>query len=330
LVAFFPLTEGYSHREMNFFLQMLSTISGYIVPFFLYLFLSVLLFDLFLLFNLFVGVVSSETRKSYSFRFYIFSTMIIISVAVVVAGAINLNTIRVSKYKVDISRRHAKIDHLRVVFVADCHIKHNTSLRFIEQFVKKVNAMKPDIVLYGGDMVEGNRENETSSKIESALRNIHSKYGVFAVPGNHEIYGGYDQRNFFRKADIMLLCDTVIKIDNSFNLAGRNDQHFRHRKTENEILESASPDLPVIQMDHRPNKLDEVSRTTVDVQFSGHTHNGQLFPLNLITRRVYELSWGYKKIRNTHFFVTSGLRLWSPPVKTAGKSEIMLIDIQFK
>jgi uncharacterized protein len=83
-------------------------------------------------------------------------------------------------------------------------------------------------------------------------------------------------------------------------------------------------------LDHRPNKLDEVSRTAVDVQFSGHTHNGQLFPFNLITRRIYELSWGHKKIRNTHFFVTSGLRLWGPPVKTAGKSEIMLVDIQFK
>lgn len=73
----------------------------------------------------------------------------------------------------------------------------------------------------------------------------------------------------------------------------------------------------------------EVSRTEADVQFSGHTHNGQMFPINLITRCVYKLSWGYKKIRNTHFFVTSGLRLWGPPVKTAGKSEIVLVEILF-
>jgi predicted MPP superfamily phosphohydrolase len=83
-------------------------------------------------------------------------------------------------------------------------------------------------------------------------------------------------------------------------------------------------------MDHRPNELQEVSRTQADVQFSGHTHNGQMFPINLITNSVYELSWGYKKIRNTHFFVSSGLRLWGPPVRTSGKSEIMLVDINFK
>jgi predicted MPP superfamily phosphohydrolase len=73
--------------------------------------------------------------------------------------------------------------------------------------------------------------------------------------------------------------------------------------------------------------LQETSLTPVDVQFSGHTHNGQLFPLNYIFHSIYELPWGYKKIRNTHFFVTSGLRLWGPPVKTAGKSEIMLVNI---
>jgi predicted MPP superfamily phosphohydrolase len=83
-------------------------------------------------------------------------------------------------------------------------------------------------------------------------------------------------------------------------------------------------------MDHRPTELQQASQTKVNVQFSGHTHNGQLFPLNLIVNRIYELSWGYRKIRNAHFFVTSGLRLWGPPVKTSGKSEIMVVDIYFK
>ncbi|NJK95137.1 MAG: hypothetical protein HC905_09695 [Bacteroidales bacterium] len=83
-------------------------------------------------------------------------------------------------------------------------------------------------------------------------------------------------------------------------------------------------------MDHRPTELQEASRTITDIQFSGHTHNGQLFPVNLFLKRMYELSWGYKKIRDTHFFVTSGLRLWGPPVKTAGKSEIMLVDVVLK
>jgi predicted MPP superfamily phosphohydrolase len=329
IAAIYPLTVGTSHRDMNILMQVLSTVSSFVLPFYLYLFMCVLLFDLFLLFNLLVRIIPYKTRKSFSFRFYTLSAMIILSIAVVVAGVINLNTIRVSKYRVDIPRRNAKADHLRVAFVADFHIQQNTRTRFVEQFVRKVNALQPDLMLYGGDMVEGDRENETTETIESAMRNIHAKYGAFGVPGNHEFYGGQEQGSFFRKAGITLLCDTIVRIDNSFYLAGRYDQHFGQRKTVNEILGNDSPDLPIILMDHRPTELQEASRTTADIQFSGHTHNGQMFPINLITRGVYELSWGYKKIRNTHFFVTSGLRLWGPPVKTAGKSEIMLVDIHF-
>ncbi|MCK9421830.1 MAG: metallophosphoesterase [Bacteroidales bacterium] len=326
----YPFTERFSHGEMNFFISVLSNISGYILPFFLYLFLSILLFDLLLLVNFLFKIVPSETRKKFSFRFYTLSTIIILSIAVVVAGVINLNTIQVSEYSVAVPRKHSNVNRLRIAFVADFHIQQNTRLGFVQQFVRKVNALKPDLILYGGDMIEGDRENETTEAIESAMRNIHTKYGIFGVTGNHEFYGGQEQGSFFRKAGITLLCDTMVRIDNSFYLAGRYDQHFKQRKPLNEILGGDSLDLPIILMDHRPIKLSDVSQPSVDVQFSGHTHNGQLFPINLITRCVYELSWGYKKIRNTHFFVTSGLRLWGPPVKTAGKSEIMMVDIHFE
>jgi predicted MPP superfamily phosphohydrolase len=330
IAAIYPIAQGFSERDMNIFMQLLSTVSGYILPFFLYLFLCVLLFDLFLLINLPARFVPSGVRKSFSFRFYTLGVMIFLSVVVVIAGAINLDTIRVSRYEISVPRRNSSIDHLRVAFAADLHIQQNTSPRFVEQFVRKVNDLQPDLMLYGGDMTEGDRENEATDAIESALRQIRAKYGEFGVTGNHEFYGGQEQGSFFRKAGITLLCDTMLRIGDSFYLAGRNDQHFRKRKTAGEILGSDSPDLPIILLDHRPTELQEVSRTAADIQFSGHTHNGQMFPINLITNSIYELSWGYKKINNTHFFVTSGLRLWGPPVRTAGKSEIMLVDIRFE
>ncbi len=331
LAAVYPLAEIRFDHDMNGLMQVLSTLSGYILPFYLYLFLSVLLFDLFLLLNLGIRILSSETRKSFRFRFYALSAMIMLSVMVVIAGAINLNTIRVSEFRVEVPRRDARIDSLRIAFVADLHLQRNTHLGFVEQFVRKVNALQPDLMLYGGDMLEGDSDNESTEAIESALRSVQATYGAFGVLGNHEFYGGGNEtRIFFQKAGIPILCDTVVRIDSSFYLAGRYDQRFRNRKTIHELLENVPPDLPVILMDHRPTELQEVSRTAVDVQFSGHTHNGQLFPINLITRCVYELSWGYKKIGNTHFFVTSGLRLWGPPVKTAGKSEIMVVEVHFE
>jgi len=274
-------------------------------------------------------MVSLDKIKAFTFRIYMLAAMILVSVAVVTAGSINLNTIRVSEYRIDVPRKQSKSDHLRIAFVADIHIMPNTSLRFVEQFIRKVNALHPDLLLYGGDIIEGNSESETINAIESLLNGISTKYGTFGIPGNHEFYMGRIRGNFFQKAGIKLLCDTTLRIDNSFYLAGRWDQQYQRRKSIGSILESVSPDLPIILMDHRPTQLQEASRTAVNVQFSGHTHNGQLFPINYFMHTLYELSWGYRKIRDTHFFVTSGLRLWGPQVKTAGKSEIMLVDIDF-
>lgn len=327
LAAIYPLAMSDSESE---WMQVLSTLSGYILPFFLYLFLSVLLLDLLLLLNLALRVLSPETRKSFRFRANLLSALVIVSILIVTAGAINLNTIRVSKYQMEIPRRDARIDSLRIAFVADLHLQQNTRMNFIKQFVRKVNAQQPELMLYGGDMLEGDRKNETSMAIESALRSVHTRYGAYGVLGNHEFYGRNEKSSFFTNSGIMLLCDTVIRINNAFYLAGRYDQHLRNRKTAHELLENVNPDLPVILLDHRPTDFREVSRTAVNLQFSGHTHHGQLFPINLITRCIYELSWGYKRIGDIHFFVTSGLRLWGPPVKTAGKSEIILVDIYFE
>jgi predicted MPP superfamily phosphohydrolase len=85
--------------------------------------------------------------------------------------------------------------------------------------------------------------------------------------------------------------------------------------------------LPVILMDHRPTEIEQISKTSADIVLSGHTHNGQLFPINFITRSVYELSYGHMKKGDTHFFVSSGIRLWGFPVRTTGKSEIMVINV---
>ena len=138
------------------------------------------------------------------------------------------------------------------------------------------------------------------------------------------------KNNFFTRAGIKILCDTFEIIENSINLGGRNDLRVGSRKTFAERMQYSNASLPVILLDHRPTDLDNVSRTAVDLQFSGHTHGGQMFPINLIIKNIYELSWGYKKKGNTHFFVTSGIRLWGPPVRTSGIAEIMVVDVNFK
>ncbi len=329
LALIYPLSENLPSR-VAFAREAFSVAAGYLLPFFLYIFLAVILFDLFILFNLLFHVIPKKQRRSFLFRFYALLSMVVLSVATVIGGAINLNTIQVSSYHITVPKRNSNLDKLRIVFAADFHIQQNTSLRFVTQFVRKVNALNPDVMLYGGDIVEGRDENKVPDEIFSALKEVKVKYGTWGVLGNHEFYGSNGEGFFYKKANITLLRDTILSIDNDFLLAGRYDEHFRQRKSVDEVLKRSSLNLPVILLDHRPTQLEEVSNTPVNIQFSGHTHNGQLFPLNYIIKSMYELSWGYKKIEHTHFFVTSGLRLWGPPVKTAGKSEIILVDVTFE
>ncbi|HUX95029.1 MAG TPA: metallophosphoesterase [Bacteroidales bacterium] len=328
VAAIFPISDILGRSNGSFVGEVSGDVSDYLLPFYLYLFLGVLLFDIFLLFNLIIKVLPADRRKNIIFRKRMLITLLGLSVIVVIGGAINFRTIRTTEYKIEVPARSSDIRHLRIAFAADFHIDTETDIGFIRRFVRKIHEISPDIMLYGGDIVEGH-DGERMDEQEKLLKSINARYGVYSVLGNHEFYRGQDRGSFFEKAGIEILRDSVIVIDNLFSLAGRLDSHFRERKSVEELIQSTNDSLPVILLDHRPTELEQASNTSTDVQLSGHTHDGQMFPINIITRKVYLLSKGYLKIRNTHFFVTSGIRQWRFPVRTTGKSEIMVIDITF-
>lgn len=329
LASIYPLSNIIDKGDSLFQVRILDLAGNYLVPFYLYLFLSVLVLDVLLLINRLFKIIPVEKIRSNKFKKTGLSLLLLIPVSVVIAGIINFNTIRISEYQIDVPAGSSELQNLRIAFVADFHLKEETNIAFVRRFVEKIISIKPDLMLFGGDIVDDDRENEKMILFEKLLNVINARYGSWAVMGNHEHYSGHEKGTFFDKAGITMLRDTVVIVNNSFSLAGRNDSHVRGRKSIYEIMEAVTDSLPVIVLDHRPTEIEEVSKTSADVQLSGHTHNGQLFPINFITRRFYTLSWGYMKSGNTHFFVTSGLRLWGPLVRTTGKSEIMLIDIKF-
>jgi predicted MPP superfamily phosphohydrolase len=305
----------------------LSAIANYLLPFFLYVFLFVLLLDLLLLLNMLFRVIPREKIKSKSFRNIGLPVIILCSLVVVAAGIINFNTIRRTEYQVTIPAGSSDMSHLKIAFASDFHLEENTPVRFVERFVKEIETINPDLMLFGGDIVEGDREDERMEHFEKLLGSITARFGVFGVLGNHEYYARQDKGSFFVRAGIDILRDSAVFIDGSFILAGRNDSHTTTRKSVEEIMRIIPDSLPVILVDHRPTEIDQISKTSANIVLSGHTHNGQLFPVNFITRSVYELSYGYMKKGDAHFFVSSGIRLWGFPVRTAGKSEIMVINV---
>jgi predicted MPP superfamily phosphohydrolase len=329
IALIYPVSNLIPEDRLGFLALIFEMITNYLLPFYLYLFIFVLLFDILLLVNYLFKLIPKGKINELHFRKVALSVILSLPVLVVVAGIINFNTIRKSDYRIAIPRGKSKLESLRIVFVADFHLKKGTNVHFVERFVREISAIRPDLLLYGGDIVEGESEEGDLVINEALLRELKPEYGVFTVLGNHEHYGGNDYGRFFENAGIKVLCDTVVVIDSSFNLAGRFDPHIRGRKNIDDLMNSVTDSLPVILIDHRPSEIEQVSRSGIDVQLSGHTHHGQMFPINLITKNIYLLSWGYRKIGKTNFFVTSGIRLWGPPVRTTGKSEIMVIDITF-
>jgi len=206
----------------------------------------------------------------------------------------------------------------------------------VTQLVERINALEPDIVLFPGDILDEAIEPVLKYKSGEPLKNIISKYGVYAITGNHEYIGGIDESaSYLKSLGIRLLRDSIVLIDNSFYLIGREDRDSRRfhgilRKPLKLLMQNIDKSKPVILLDHQPFKLNESEKNGIDFQLSGHTHHGQLWPVNYITEKVYELSWGYIKKGNTHYYVSSGYGTWGPPVRIGNTPELLLIEIKFK
>jgi uncharacterized protein len=297
-------------------------VSDYLLPFYLYMFLLILLTDTLLLLNKLVRVIHIGVIRSTVFTYRYLAVIAFLSSGIVIAGIINFNSIRTTEYRITLPQKSSELKKLRIAFVSDFHLEQDVPERFVGNFIRKIKEINPDILLYGGDIVEGSGEG--LSTFETMLREINTNYGSYGALGNHDrIRNFYD--NFFSRSGIILLRDSLVVINNSFIIAGRIDNP--NRRDEANALVADIPDLPVIMIDHRPTDFENISRTETDIVFSGHTHKGQLFPINLYMRRIYELTHGHLLKRNTHFIVSSGIRLWGPRVRTTGKSEIVVAEI---
>ncbi len=226
------------------------------------------------------------------------------------------------------------MSRLNLVFIADMHLGVMVESSFLKKIIQEVNDLKPDIILIGGDTVDMNVGEIERSGHGKTLSLFRAPLGVYAVTGNHEYISGVEESvEFISRFGITFLRDRAVKINDSFYLVGREDLSGRNRFAEGkilpDILSGLDRDCPVILLDHQPGRIDEAVRERVDLLLCGHTHNGQLFPLNLITGAVYKVSHGYQRIGETQIYVTSGAGTWAPPVRIGNVPEIVQLKIEF-
>ena len=302
----------------------------------LYLSLSFGLLDIIKLINNYAKFLPGSSSGNISAFYQLTGKIIFGGVSfLIIAGFINYRTITEKQINISIDKEAGLLDSLKVVMFSDLHLGSMIGKKYAAKVVEKVNARKPDIILIPGDIIDEDIEPVLKDGICEELQKLSSKYGVYAVTGNHEYIGDAEKAvEYLTKNNIRMLRDTAVFIDSSFYLVGREDRSMsgftgRTRLPLPEIMKEIDKSYPIILMDHQPFNLEKAETAGADLQLSGHTHHGQMFPLNYITEKVYELSWGYKKKGNTHYYVSCGVGGWGPPVRIGSRPEIVTINIKF-
>jgi uncharacterized protein len=250
------------------------------------------------------------------------------------AGYFNARKLRITTLALNLPPSCGHMKRLNLVFLSDMHLGVMVESSFLEKIINEVNDLNPDIIILVGDTVDMNVQEIDRLGHGEKLSRFNAPLGVYAVTGNHEYITGVDGSvEFLLSSGISLLRDRAVKINNSFYLVGREDLSAGHRfkegKTLRSILSGLDPGCPIILLDHQPARIDAAVEERVNLLLCGHTHNGQLFPLNLITGAVYKVSNGYKRIGATQIYVTSGAGTWAPPVRIGNVPEIVQLKIEF-
>ena len=305
----------------------------------IYFLMAVVFLDVLRLVNHFLPFFPKIVIENYAQAKYIASAGVLGLVGLLLLGGhINSAMPRIKKLNLTIAQKAVKTGSFNVVAASDIHMGTIMGRDRVEHIVNLINSLDPDLVLLLGDILDMDMAPVIKQNLGEPLRNIKSRFGVFAVTGNHEHISGADRAcEYLSEHNIAVLRDQSIKIADSFFLIGREDLSGAggrfggtQRKDLAELMTDVDRLYPVILMDHQPSDLTQASLHGIDLQLSGHTHKGQLWPFNYIVNSIFELAWGYRKIANTHFYVSNGVGTWGPPIRVGNRPEIVQIHLNFE
>lgn len=338
LILAYPLGRAFNGPFRGWLADTLIHSGSFYLALMVNLFFALLALDLFRLANravrFFPAAWAADPHRT---GLVAFAAVCGVSVLGVVGGYINALHPRLRTLDIRIDRpAGGGRGSLNIVAASDIHLGTIMESRKLETIVARINGLEPDIVLLPGDVVDESVSIAEEERMIAALRSIRAPLGVFSVPGNHEYYGGFAKNmEYLGRGGVRVLQDEAVTVGGAFVLAGRKDptalRFGEARKALPEIFGGAGAHraLPVILLDHQPVRLKEAEDAGVDLQLSGHTHAGQLFPLNLINKKIYEQYWGYLRKGRTQYYVSCGVGTWGPPVRTGSVPEIVRIRVEF-
>ena len=325
--------------------RILKPVSNLFLGYFLYAILFVLAADL----------IALILRRSHHRSFLSLKRAGILILCLVLLtgtyGYFHERTLYTKEYQVTVDKPLNSEGSLRIVLASDLHLGYSIGTYHVEHLVNRINELDADLVLFAGDTFDNEFEAiQDPDTISRLLSQIQSTYGSFACFGNHDmdepLLGGFsvgkasdsdDSRmlQFFQDSNIRLLNDEAILIDNSFYLVGRKDLG-RSEKIEGgrlspeELLAPLDKEKTILVLDHEPDELSSLAKAGADLDLSGHTHNGQIFPGNLLIGLFWENPYGVQEMDGMTSVVTSGVGVWGPNMRVGTNSEVVLLTVQFQ
>jgi predicted MPP superfamily phosphohydrolase len=252
-----------------------------------------------------------------------------LAIIVGIYGIVNARTARITDIAVKIPNLPDYWHGKTAVWISDIHLGAVKRYGFANDIANRIQQLKPDLVFIGGDLFDGGTV-DLNGFMEPFSR-ISAPEGVYFITGNHEEFS--DPARYLeavRQAGIKVLNNELVNLK-GLQLIGVDYRDSQKRQKYEMILNGIkiNPNLPTILLKHSPKHLDIAHKKGITLQLSGHTHKGQIFPINFITERVYHgYDYGFKKFGDLQIYTSSGVGTWGPPMRVGNIPEIVVIKFE--
>lgn len=263
---------------------------------------------------------------------------VLLTILIFLYGFYNINHIVQTNYTVQ-TEKPMREEGYRIVLMTDIHYATIQDTDVLKDALERINRTEPDLVILGGDIVEEETSKEEMQEVFSLLGGLSNRYGIYYVYGNHDRQPYTNQRTFtdeeleqaIADSGIQILEDSFVTINGELILAGRGDAAWGNtsgRASAARILADADTDKYTIVVDHQPIQAEENDAQGADLELSGHTHAGQIWPVGLISELTGTLNYGEYQVGGCHVIVSSGVAGWGYPIRTGKHSEYAVIDLK--
>ncbi|TMW72048.1 metallophosphoesterase [Alteribacter natronophilus] len=258
-------------------------------------------------------------------------TVALILVFIFIKGTYNAYSPVIRHYTITIPKSAGSRKKMRIAAASDMHFGTLSGRRHLCRLQKELEKIGADLIVFPGDIIDDSPDVFQKRRMGDIMKEINAPLGVYGILGNHEYYGRKKDEIIeeMKQCGITMLLDDRVVLEDSIQLIGRRDRTEKNRKSITTLTEKLNPGLPLILLDHQPYDFENIRKAGVDLMISGHTHRGQMWPNNWITRRMYENDWGLLQKGSLHTIVSSGFGFWGPPVRIGSRSEIVCIDVIF-